>query len=116
MSGWEGYYAVSDYGRIRSFHGGAGRLLTPGRDSGGYPHVMLCGRTRPASRKVHRLVAAVFIGPCPAGQECRHWDDDPGHCHAGNLLYGTRSDNRDDARRNRAGDPGLSRIPLRWMD
>ena len=113
--GWEGFYAVSDYGRVRSFHG-VGRLLTLRPDSDGYPGVVLSGRGRLVPRKVHQLVLVAFVGPVPAGQECRHWDDEPDHCHAGNLLYGTRSDNHDDRRRNHAGRRNAYRIPLRWMD
>lgn len=45
---------------------------------------------------VHQLVAAAFIGPCPEGQEVRHWDGDPSNNAASNLLYGTHAENMQD--------------------
>lgn len=49
---------------------------------------------------VHRLVAHVFHGPCPPGQEVRHLDGDSSNNNATNLAYGTRHQNMADARRH----------------
>lgn len=46
---------------------------------------------------VHRLVAAAFLGPCPAGQEVMHKDDNPGNARLDNLSYGTHLENVRDA-------------------
>jgi hypothetical protein len=43
--------------------------------------------------RVHQLVALAFIGPCPKGQEVRHFDGDKKHNHYTNLSYGTRQQN-----------------------
>lgn len=99
-------YDVSNLGRVRSRAPRGGnmrngkpsipeepRILKPGLASHGYPTVSF-GRLK--SQLVHRLVATAFLGPCPAGQECRHKDDDRTNPCADNLEYGTRQDNVDD--------------------
>jgi hypothetical protein len=42
---------------------------------------------------VHRLVAAAFIGPRPAGYEVNHKDGNPSHNAVSNLEYTTPSEN-----------------------
>ena len=103
-------YQVSDLGRVQSvdrliydprsettnrpaFRRYPGRVLTPTLNTG-YPRVKL-GGGHPGV-PVHRLVALAFIGPCPPGQETRHWDGDNLNTRRGNILYGTRSDNAKD--------------------
>lgn len=115
--GYEGRYDVSDLGRVRSldrveeylrqdqysgrtlvirrFH--RGRLLRAGRTASGHLSVVL-GRGQ--TKQVHVLVLEAFVGPCPEGLECCHHDDDPSNNRLGNLRWGTRSDNLNDAVRN----------------
>lgn len=50
--------------------------------------------------QVHRLVLTAFVGPCPDGLECCHWDDNPAHNCLGNLRWDTRSANQVDRIRN----------------
>ena len=87
------YYEVSNLGRIRSV-----RIIKPYRDADGYPTMNFYyhdegnerdgypKRTNRKSKgviqkKIHRVVAEAFIGPCPKGFQCHH-------------LNGNRSDNR----------------------
>lgn len=52
---------------------------------------------------VHKMVMLAHVGPCPPGQEIRHWHDDPlDNRWPESLLYGTPEDNVLDALRNRA--------------
>jgi hypothetical protein len=115
-------YDVSNIGRVRSrvpergrgprLPEGTGRLLSPSPNSQGYLHILIGGR-RGKYMKVHRLVAAAFLGPCPVGQEVRHRDDDPGNPRWDNLEYGTRSDNRRDCvERGRDNSPRGERSAL----
>lgn len=97
--GWEGTYSVSNLGRVRSDRQRrgvvVGRILRPGR-TGKKPQylaVALCKHCKGNMRKVHRLVAAAFIGPCPEGKEVNHKNGDFFDNRAENLEYVTRSEN-----------------------
>lgn len=49
--------------------------------------------------RVHRLVLAAFVGPCPEGMECRHLNGVHTDNRLENLAWGTQEENRDDNRR-----------------
>src|SRR5205809_898070 len=88
-------YEISDLGRVRSLYR-APRILNPAMTNG--YHRLNLGRARLVY--VHQLVAQVFIGPCPDGQEVRHLDGCRTNNQASNLAYGTRADNIHDAKRH----------------
>ena len=48
--------------------------------------------------RVHHLVLLTFVGPCPAGMECRHLNGTKTDNHLTNLVWGTPLQNRDDNR------------------
>lgn len=52
------------------------------------------------SGQICHLVLLAFVGPCPNGMECCHWDDDPSNNVLSNLRWGTKEDNARDAIRN----------------
>lgn len=92
----EGYYEVSNLGRIRRAK--PGLQTWPGRHIKtftvfGYPvfNVFIPGRRK--MRRVHQLVAAAFIGPCPQGHEVNHKDGVKANNHVTNLEYVTSSEN-----------------------
>lgn len=93
-------YAVSDFGRVKrikkpySGRGRVGAILKPRYSTGvQYPAVNLTRDRRPQHWFVHRLVAHVFLGPCPDGYEVNHRDGDKGNPRLSNLEYVTRSNN-----------------------
>src|SRR6266567_540688 len=49
---------------------------------------------------IPRLVLETFVGPCPPGKECCHWDDDPSNNNLSNLRWGSHFDNTEDIERN----------------
>lgn len=110
--GYEGYYSVSDQGRIRSdervITDSLGRnrsypsvVLRPQKHSNTrYFHVTLRKNGKPETALIHQLVMAAFVGPVPAGMECLHQDDDANNSALSNLRYGTRSENNYDKVRN----------------
>jgi hypothetical protein len=49
---------------------------------------------------VHKLVIGTFIGPCPPGKECCHFDDDGTNNRLRNLRYDTHAGNLEDRDRN----------------
>jgi len=112
VAGYEGYYEVSDRGRVRSldrlvidsrgwrkrWHG---RILRPGLNPNSYFVVALCRDGRSKSYLVNRLVLEAFDKPCPEGQESRHgpggkqdnrWPE--------NLCWGTKAENEADKLRD----------------
>ena len=99
---YEGYYQVSDHGRVKSFHDAdrEGRVLRNSFHTDGYPQVSLTRNGNRSTRKVHSLIMEAFKGPRPEGMEIRHLDDNPENNHISNLRYGTSSENRLDSVRN----------------
>jgi hypothetical protein len=111
IPGFEGYYQASDLGQIRSVD-----RVVPDRDAPrklkgrilatqvvgccGHLRVTLSKHGTHYDRLVHRLVALVWIGPCPAGQECRHGPNGGSDNSVANLCYGTHSENCLDMRRD----------------
>jgi len=96
VPGFEGLYEVSDQGEIWSCsrrRGTRGGLLSTPNDGKGYRQVNLCRDGLRVHTLVHMVVAAAFHGPRPPGLECRHLDGDPSNNMAGNLAWGTSSEN-----------------------
>lgn len=82
-------------GRLRGSRfdfGSEWRVLKPYTTGHGYQVVGL-GR-RP--RQVHRLVLLAFVGPCPRGMECCHWDGNRANNKLANLRWDTRRANHSD--------------------
>lgn len=97
ITGFVGWYEVSNHGRVRSSRQGRIKPVQCWVDKRGYWHVTLDGR----QRKVHHLVLEAFVEPRPHPRsETRHLDGDPGHNWPGNLAWGTRLDNAADKRRH----------------
>ena len=109
IPGYEGFYEVSDLGRVRSLarviirangrkQTFRGKILLPafGKRKG-YPHVSLHRAGARTNFDVHTLVALAFLGPRPNGFEVCHGDGDPRNANIKNLRYGTRMDNCADA-------------------
>ena len=106
VPGWEGFYEVSDLGRIRSVdrtivrsdgvvQNWRGLIRKPTVNPQGYLRVVLAregGRVK-ATRTVHTLVAQAFLGARPDGMETRHLDGVKLNCKLSNLVYGTASAN-----------------------
>ncbi len=70
------------------------KRLAPGTVSRlGHQMVMLRPRKNCA---VHRLVLEAFVGPCPSGMQCCHYDGDGSNNHLSNLRWGTPKSNQAD--------------------
>ncbi len=103
--GWEGYYEVSDQGRVRSLdrtlpsgpHKGwtfPGKVLRPSLAGRGYPVVMLTLTTkRREYQYVHRLVYTAFRGAIPSNRDIDHKDRDRRNNTPGNLRLSREFDN-----------------------
>jgi len=75
--GYEGFYEVSNQGRVRSLDregrhsfGGIrtwkGKILKPSLSTKGYLRVSLHREGQKSKHRVHRLVCIAFHGPCPS--------------------------------------------------
>lgn len=88
ISGYEGFYQISSWGSVKSFHG-HGRILRPYNDSDGYPMVILCKNNHRKSVPIHRLVAHAFI-PNPENLPCiNHLDEVKSNNRVENLEWCT---------------------------
>ena len=109
--GYEGYYEVSNIGRVRSLDrayqtktGKAaiwrGRILKHGLHDAGYPYVNLSVGNKQRVLKIHNLVLEAFVGPRPDGMVACHENDIPDDNRVENLRWDTHSSNGLDATRN----------------
>lgn len=111
---WEGYYEVSNFGRVRSldrevlrqgswYRGPQmmttkGKVLAPSFDTFGYPMVKLKLKSeeRAELHRVHSLVMDAFVGPRPDNCVVAHNDGNPKNPHLTNLRYDTMAGNFSD--------------------
>lgn len=100
--GFGGFYKVSDQGRVRNVRKrpgtSVGKILINHIGKRGYPAVTLIGNRKRKLRKVHQLVAAAFIGPCPIDQMVNHKNGIKSDVRLDNLEYTTDQGNRDHAK------------------
>ena len=102
--GYEGYYEVSSFGRVRStdrkitksngvIQNRTGREKKPHVNQDGYPvvHLNKDGKTKTVA--VHRLVASAFIRKLVDGEEVDHLDFDRTNNNARNLRIVTHLEN-----------------------
>ena len=66
----------------------------------GHANVRLFKNGSKTWKQVHRLILETFVGPCPKGMECCHYNDVPSDNRLENLRWDTRSNNLRDSFRN----------------
>lgn len=104
VRGYEGYYEVSDQGRVRGLERTTNpyaprvlraRIMRPTvRKDNGRLEVHLNREGRSATRRVHTLVVEAFSGPKPfPGAVARHMNGIGTDNRAENLRWGTSSEN-----------------------
>lgn len=97
--GYEDLYSISSLGRVRRDApnpiggGGAGRILRPAANTGGYLQVGLSCANRKRSITVHRLVCTAFFGARPNGYQSNHKDGNKANNAVANLEYVTPKQN-----------------------
>lgn len=99
--GFEGWYSVSDLGRVRRDKKGrstyVGKILKASPDKDGYLFLGLRANGRDATVWIATIVAAAFLGPRPEGKEVNHKDTDKKNNRAINLEYLTHKENMEHA-------------------
>lgn len=106
IAGHDGFYSVSDLGRIRSEFRAvmrsngvkrivSERILSPARKASG--HLSVCLYPSGTRMHVHRAVAIAFLGRPPTDlHEVAHSDGDPSNNAVQNLRWATRAENHAD--------------------
>lgn len=118
IPGYEGFYQVSDHGRVKALARVVQKVITkPGLGSSpvqfwaerimktrvaanGYLRVMLRRDAQSAMVSVHYLVLRTFIGECPQGQQACHNDGCRTNNHLSNLRWDTPKNNHADKKRH----------------
>ena len=71
--GFEGYYKISDYGRIKSYKSKKeGKILSNINKKGGYLSIILKTKERKLCTRIHRIVYENFVGKINKGEEVHH--------------------------------------------
>lgn len=129
IAGFEGYYAVSDHGRVKSlarkvwvapssqaksgyYRPVRERVLSPSCSKGWY-HVQLSLDGVQSTHAVHHLVLEAFVGPMPDGILGCHNDGDPANNALTNLRHDTPSGSYEDKRKrgtHRRGPDVLAKL------
>jgi hypothetical protein len=102
IAGWEGYYSVSNLGRVKSearvVYGKKKktikeRIMKPYCHKG-YNRTFLTKDKKTTPFFIHRLVHAAFIGPIPERKQVDHIDGNPLNNRSDNLRVLTPKENR----------------------
>lgn len=91
VKGYEGLYAVSIFGRVKSFV--SGRVLSPQNNGSGYFKVELWKGSVGKKKYVHRLVAEAFLPNPHHKTEVNHIDSNPSNNCVNNLEWVSSSEN-----------------------
>jgi hypothetical protein len=128
VPGYEGYYAVSDQGRLKSLSRTIttkqgerkvkGSIRKLASTPNGYLIVVLSKGGHNKTRHVHKLVAEAFLGHTPCGHKevVDHINEDRSDNRLENLRLTTQ---RENLTRNKKGKyskyPGVSKYQDRWI-
>jgi hypothetical protein len=122
IPGYEGYYQVSDMGRVKSLDrmmtiehpiGGRRTVLRKGQilknkvNNHGKNMVSLSKNNKIKESNVSRLVLLAFVGIPNEDQECCHRNDIQTDDRLNNLYWGTRDENIKDKERNNKQPKGI---------
>lgn len=91
--GYEKFYEVSSFGRVKSLHYKKKRILILGTTRQGYRHVSLSNKVKIITKSVHKIVLESFIGLRPKGLVACHRDGCRTNNHIENLRWDTRGAN-----------------------
>lgn len=72
IAGYDGWYWVSNLGRVKSFKWGKERIRKLRKSKYGYLCVSLSHNNTMKTHSVHRLVLEAFVSPCPEDKVCNH--------------------------------------------
>ena len=88
-------YRVGSDGSVWSRKRGRWKRRTPVLVNG-YLRVVIYIAGKQHREFAHRMVARVFLGPCPPGEQVCHYDGNRRNCSLSNLRYATPKENQAD--------------------
>lgn len=114
--GWPGY-SVGDDGTVWTRRRANSDLREHWRqmktplDSHGYYHVAFRMAGKQTTYRIHTLVLNAFVGPRPAGYECRHLDGNRTNNRLTNICWGTGAENKNDRSKHGTQTRGAKLTP-----
>ena len=93
VKGYEGYYQISNLGRVISTSYKGKKILKPAVTKNGYLNVIFCINQKKEHKLVHRLVAEAFIPNINNYSTVNHKDEDKLNNHVENLEWLSVEDN-----------------------
>lgn len=112
--GYEGYYQVSNYGRVKSIQRSVwngkgyfinnGKILKQAKNKKGYPIVYLSKNAKQKTITVHRLVALAFISNPQNKPQVNHIDGNKKNNNVSNLEWCSNQENQLHAVINKLND------------
>ena len=110
ISGFEGYYCVSDKGEVYSLR--SHKILKPKKDHYGYLVVTLSVNQKRYTRTVHRLVAETFIPNISEKETVNHINENKTDNHVENLEWMSVKENNNHGTRNKRVSLTKSKKPV----
>ena len=93
VKGYEGYYEISNLGRVRSTSYKGKRILKPAITKNGYLNVVFCINQKKEHKLIHRLVAETFIPNINNYSTVNHKDENKLNNCVENLEWLSVEDN-----------------------
>ena len=91
IKGYEGLYAITSCGKVWSYR--KQLFLKPGIDKDGYLQVLLYRNGKPKMRKMHRLVAEIYVPNLDNKPVVNHKDENKQNNCVNNLQWMTIEEN-----------------------
>ena len=100
VKGYEGFYKVSNFGRVRSTSYKGVRILKPAKTKSGYLNVIFCVKQNKVHKLVHRLVAEAFLDNKENLEQVNHINGNKEDNFVDNLEWCTTKYNNQHAYNN----------------